>query len=177
MFGLSLSMYYDASGIVADEWSPNPYLYGVLGLVYPLSLVVVAIYLFRRYRRIGLGGFPLDDPLSRDRLAGSRWWYGIAIGPLLLLLGCGLFFIPYGDTFSFLSTLYLRIIGFVLPAGAGIFLFNIGLAADLSQVRSSVVTWHPGTRRYQLPSLLVPGLIPLIAIIYLGHRHRHIGIP
>ena len=175
--GLALSLYYDASDIAEDEWTPTPRLYGVLALVYPLSLLVAGFYLYRRYRRVGVGGFPVDESLPQDRLAASHWWYSIAVGPLLFLSGFGLFLVPYGDALSFPEVLYLRIIGLVLPAGSGMLLFNVGLAADLSQVSGSAVNWKPGKRRYQLPSILVPGLIPFVAIAYLRNRHRHVGVP
>lgn len=175
--GLAVALYRDASELVREAWTPNPRLYGALAFVYPLSLLVAGIYLYRRYRHVGIGGFPIGEPLSGERLAASRWWYSVAVGPLLFLLGFGLFLLPYGEVVSFPAALYLRIIGLVLPTGAGILLFNAGLAADLTQVRDSTVDWNPGTRRYQLPSLLAPGLIPLVAVVYLGNRHRHVGVP
>jgi hypothetical protein len=175
--GLAVALYRDASEIADGAWTPNPRLYGALAVVYPLSLLVAGVHLYRRYRQVGIGGFPIDEPLSGERLAASRWWYSVAVGPLLFLLGFGLFLLPYGAVASFPAALYLRIVGLVLPAGAGILLFNAGLAADLTQVRGSTVEWNPGARRYQLPSLLVPGLIPLVAVVYLGNRHRHVGVP
>lgn len=138
---------------------------------------MAGFYLYRRYQRIGIGGLPVDDPLARDSLVASRWWYCIAVGPVLFLAGLGVLVLPYGSTLTFAGNLYLRIVGFALLTGVGITLFTIGLAADLTLVCGSLHTWHPGTRRYVLPSILVPGVIPLAALIYLFNRHRYIGVP
>lgn len=175
--GLALSLYRDANGAVDPAWTPNARLYGVLGLLYPVSLLVAGFYLYRRYRRVGIGGLPVDGSLPRDRLVASQWWYLIAIGPGLFLAGFGWLLFPYRIAPTFAGGLYVRITGLVLLSGAGLVLFNFGLAADLEQVRGSAVDWTPGTRRYMLSSMLVPGAIPLVAIVYLFNRHRHVGVP
>lgn len=174
--GLALALYRDATSLADEDWAPNARLYGALGLAYPLSLIVAGFYLYRRYQRIGIGGLPID-PRARDSPVTSRWWYCIAAGPVLFLTGFGVLVLPSGITLTFVGALYLRIVGFALLTGVGIVLFSIGLAADLAQVRGSTNSWHPGTRRYLIPSLLVPGVIPLVALVYLFKRHRQIGVP
>lgn len=139
--------------------------------------MVAGRYLYRRYRRVGLGDLPVEEPPSRDRLVASRWWYSIAAGPLLLLVGIGAFLVPSWGALTFAGALYLRVAVLVLFAGAGIALFTVGLAADLALVRGGSVDWTPGTRRYTIPATLVPGVVPLVAVVYLFNRHRYVGAP
>ncbi|WP_416838600.1 hypothetical protein [Haloferax sp. DFSO52] len=175
--GLALALSRDARDSAADEWQPSPRRYGVLGLLYPISLVVAGLYLYRRYDAVGIGNLPVETPLSRGELVTSRWWYSLAIGPLLFLAGFSMFVVPFGATLTFVEHNALRIAGFSLLTGTGVVLFTFGLAADLKAVRGSTLEWTPGTRRYVLPSILVLGLVPVVAAIYLFNRHRHVGVP
>lgn len=174
--GLALALYRDAAGLAGRAWTPNVRRYWLLGLAYPLSLGVAGFYLYRRYGRVGLGHFPVDEPLSTAELEDSRWWYAVVAGPVLLVAGVGLLLVPYGWSTT-VGALYVRIAGFAILAGTGIVMFNVGLAADLALVRNSEGDWRPGTRRYQLGTVLVPGIVPVVALVYLLNRHRHVGSP
>ncbi|KAB1197291.1 MULTISPECIES: hypothetical protein [Haloferax] len=134
-----------------------------------------------RQSLVGVSGGRRPEPkLTTELTHGlvtSRWWYPLAIGPVLFLAGLGVFVVPFGDTLTFLENFVIRTAGFSLLTGTGVALFSFGLAADLTAVRGSTIEWTPGTRRYVLPALLVLGLLPVVAAVYLFNRHRHVGVP
>lgn len=175
--GLALSLAADAREIAGEAWQPSPWRYGALGLLYPLSLLVAAGYLYCRSRRVGVGGFSLRDPVPRERLRAARWWYLVAFGPVLYLAGFGVLLVPGAIGPTFLGDRYVRVFGLALLSGTGLVGFGLGLAADLRLVRAAAVPWTPGTRRYMVPTVLVPGLLPLVGLVYLRNRHRHVGVP
>lgn len=175
--GLAVALYRDASAVTSPEWDPDPRLYGLLGGLYPLSLVVAAVYLYRRYHRVGIAHLPVKDSLPAERVRDSRWWYAIAGGAALFVVGFGNLFVPYGAVLGFASALYLRVSVSVLVCVTGLILSSVGLTLDISAVRHSDGEWRPETTKYHLPTILVPGLVPLVAGFYLFNRHRHLGVP
>lgn len=175
--GLSAAIYRDAVALAGSDWAPDPRRYALPALLYPLSLAVGGWYLYRRYRTVGIGGFPLDEPLDEDTLAESRWWYHVAAGPFLLFAGVWVFLLPsdLGSTVS--GPLFVRLAALAVLSGTGIAVFTVGLAADIAHVRHSAVPWTPGRQRYTLVPLLVPLFVPFVAAVYLLNRHRHVGVP
>lgn len=177
VLGLAFALYRDASGVAGPEWDPDPRLYGVLGLCYPLSLLVAAVYLHRRYHRVGIAHLPVEGSLPSERVRDSRWWHAIAGGAVLFVVGFGNLFVSYGAVLGFVSALYVRVAVSALVCTTGLTLFSAGLFLDMSAVRNSDGEWRPGTSRYHIPTVLVPGLVPLVAGIYLFNRHRYLGVP
>lgn len=180
---LAVALYRDAQTLARSVWTPDARVFGGLGLLYPLSVLVAGYYLYRRYDRVGLGPFPVDEPVPRARVDAWRWWYGVAAGPVLFYAGFGALVVSSGDGLAFANRttfaggLFAGVVGLFLLSTTGYLLFAVGLTADLAVVRASEYDWTPGTRRYAVPSLLVPGLLPVVGLIYLFNRHRHVGAP
>lgn len=147
----------------------------------------------------------MSEPTSFDtsnRPVSSRWWWGVAIIPLLYILVwvgvAGLEFFSVrvpGDPPS-LAPLPGTVRPFLytaLTVGVSIILvtvlnpvFVVSLYKDVTAVRAADAGWKPSKYGYGLVSLihLVGILIPLVyfvtlpaAVYYLYQRHRHVGVP
>lgn len=174
--GLGVGLFLDARG-QHGPWDPSPRRYGVAGLLYPISVVVAAAYLLRRYRRVGLGSFAPEASLPPERLAASRWWVLVPVGAASFVAGVAVLAAPAGGPGFYPGSLIARAVLFALLAGTGLVAYVLGLGVDLRLVRNGGCDWTPGLRRYELPGLLLPVSILPIAAVYLANRHRHVGVP
>jgi hypothetical protein len=128
------------------------------------------LYLSRRRSGLGIVDLFVDEPVSRERLAASRWHYWIALGPVLCLVGAV-------SAMLSLSGLLFGMFCWVF----GTFAFIVAIHVDVHLVRAAELEWTPGVGRYTYPSwfaLLALSLAPLIMTlvggIYLLQRRRHL---
>lgn len=124
---------------------------------------------------------------SEDRITHSRWWYGVVIPAVLVLVGAGSARIGFavglfgenGSVFALLFTLLTLFLGLLMTP-----VFAISLYLDTRKIRSADVPWNPNPYLWGVIGLapligLVLGtfslMIPL-ALIYLYRRNQHVGL-
>jgi hypothetical protein len=136
----------------------------------------------------------------------SRWWYGVALQPITVLLFIGLFalvgtgVLQMAGTFPDAVKLFLLIVVgipllvIVIGGFIGGPLFPVALFLDARAVRRADLEWKPNPYLYavlgltQLVALIGGRFVPfdrrilfvaafVIAVVYLYRRHVYVGTP
>lgn len=157
-------------------WEPLRRSWVPAAAAFPLSLGVVAAYLWRRRNRVGW--HPAGRPTVAD-LRASRLPALLVSLPLLVpLVGVALPLVaPTADVL--LATTVLMV-GLVL-AVLGYLTFLVAIGLDAGWVRASDLDWDPSRARYSYPfavAAVVPVVFPLVALVaglgYVYTRRRRL---
>jgi hypothetical protein len=124
---------------------------------------------------------------STDETTHSRWWYGVVIPAVLVLLGSATarigsvvgLFADGGGALALLFIVLTLLLGLLMTP-----VFAISLFLDARKIRSADVPWDPNPYVWGLAGVapivgLVFGTFSLmipIALVYLYRRNDHVGL-
>lgn len=137
----------------------------------------------------------VEETSNASSEVSSRWWYGVAVMPLLVFISYVLIFVIRGtreaipssdvaliaNVSSAFTLLFVFFLNILL-----VLVFAVSLLMDIRTIRKSRSEWTPswgyvGVGLLHLLNLVFPLLWVVVtapgAVVYLYQRHKYIGAP